>query len=358
MTNNELAQFIESVAGESRLRVESDFGGGFVRLKLSEAEKRQAAQDIKCVEDIVLEALRNAYDAHSTRIYLASHREGEKRILTFIDDGDGIPESMHQLVFEPRVTSKLDTAHVDKWGMHGRGMALYSISVNTEQAQVVASEAGLGSSFKFIADVAALPEKTDQSAFPFFEVQKDGAHAMRGPKNILRTACEFALEYRAGCQIYVGSPAEIVATLYDHAVGAVPMKDRVFPSYGSMRFVDRPAVAFDSKALEKEAVALGLVISERTARRIIDGEIKPVSSLTDRMREESFPKEERKSQGTEGYVGGSLKISADDREALQEAVMKAFEDLARSYYLEPEVEPSVKVTRDSIKISIPIQKRS
>ena len=50
-----------------------------------------------------------------------------------IDDGDGHPRrAMHERVFEPRVTSKLDTMHMDKWGVHGRGMALYSIAVNAE----------------------------------------------------------------------------------------------------------------------------------------------------------------------------------------------------------------------------------
>ena len=37
---------------------------------------------------------------------------------------------------------------------------------------------------------------------------------MRGPKNILRTACEFAIECRHDCTVYLGSLTDIAATLY------------------------------------------------------------------------------------------------------------------------------------------------
>lgn len=56
------------------------------------------------------------------------------KTLAFLDDGDGIPIEMHERVFEPRVTSKLETMVMDKWGVHGRGMALYSIKANTLEA--------------------------------------------------------------------------------------------------------------------------------------------------------------------------------------------------------------------------------
>ncbi len=37
------------------------------------------------------------------------------KTLAFLDDGDGIPIEMHERVFEPRVTSKLETMVMDKW---------------------------------------------------------------------------------------------------------------------------------------------------------------------------------------------------------------------------------------------------
>ena len=123
MGTDSLPSFIEQVTGDSHLRVESDLGGGFVRLLSSEAERRQAKQDIRSVEDIVIEMLRNSRDAGAHLIFVSTAREGSLRRLTIIDDGQGIPASVQEAIFEPRVTNKLDTGHMDRWGMHGRGMA-------------------------------------------------------------------------------------------------------------------------------------------------------------------------------------------------------------------------------------------
>ena len=194
MDGQTLTTFVESVCGDSHLRVEADLGDGFVRLRSAEAERRQAAHDIRSTEDIVIEMLRNARDAHAKSIFLAVSREGQRRRLVMIDDGDGVPAAMHERIFEPRVTSKLDSMHMDKWGIHGRGMALYSIAVNAETARVVASDAGKGAALFVETNLDKLGEKTDQSSFPVFERTESGSIAVRGPKNILRTACEFAGE--------------------------------------------------------------------------------------------------------------------------------------------------------------------
>ena len=76
MVENDLAAFVERVTSKSLFRVESDLGHGFVRLKVSEAERRQAKQDIRCVEDAVIEMLRNARDAHARSIFLATSKSG------------------------------------------------------------------------------------------------------------------------------------------------------------------------------------------------------------------------------------------------------------------------------------------
>ena len=213
MADEALEAFIENVCGDSHLRVEADLGDGFVRLRSAEAERRQAAHDIRSTEDIVIEMLRNARDAHAKSIFLAVSREGQRRRLVMIDDGDGVPAAMHERIFEPRVTSKLDSMHMDKWGIHGRGMALYSIAVNAETARVVASDAGKGAALFVVTNLDKLGEKTDQSSFPVFERTESGSIAVRGPKNILRTACEFAIECRHDCTVYLGSLTDIAATL-------------------------------------------------------------------------------------------------------------------------------------------------
>ena len=61
--SNDLIAFIASMSGEGNLRVEENLGDGYVKLRVSEAERRQAKHDIQSVEDIVIEMLRNARDA-------------------------------------------------------------------------------------------------------------------------------------------------------------------------------------------------------------------------------------------------------------------------------------------------------
>ena len=104
--DSSLEQFIHSVSGDQYFRVEDDLGNGFVRLRAAEAQRRQALQDIRSFEDVILELLRNSRDAHARAIFLATWTEGSKRFATILDNGDGIPLSMHQTVFEPFVTSK------------------------------------------------------------------------------------------------------------------------------------------------------------------------------------------------------------------------------------------------------------
>ena len=95
---NDLISFIASMSGESNLRVEENLGEGFVRLRVAEAERRQAKHDIQHVEDIVIEMLRNARDAGAANIYLATSKEEGVRTLLFFDDGCGIPSDMHERI--------------------------------------------------------------------------------------------------------------------------------------------------------------------------------------------------------------------------------------------------------------------
>lgn len=364
MADEALESFIENVCGDSHLRVEADFGDGFVRLRSAEAERRQAAHDIRSTEDIVIEMLRNARDARAQSIFAATTREERRRRIVMVDDGDGIPPAMHERVFEPRVTSKLDTMHMDKWGVHGRGMALYSIAVNAETARVAASDTGKGSAFVVETDLDRLGEKTDQSTFPVFERTESGSVAVRGPKNILRTACEFALESRRSCTVYLGSATDVAATLYAFGLSSLTSAMRAFCTDSSeLPVCKRLATAADPAELAEEAAKLGLVISERSARRIMDGGIAPLEPLLARIsigggREEE-PHTSRSSSVTPPAAGADLrglKLSQDDLATFSDRINAAFAEIARDYYLEPNVHPEVKVGKDAIRITIPVQK--
>ena len=154
--DTDLLGFVASMGGERSLRVEENLGEGYVRLRVAEAERRQAKHDIRCIEDVVIEMLRNSRDAGAKHIYVATSREGDLRTLVILDDGSGIPEDMQSRVFEARVTSKLESVHMDRWGVHGRGMALYSVKENSLSAEVVSSDVGKGSSIRVTTSASAL----------------------------------------------------------------------------------------------------------------------------------------------------------------------------------------------------------
>lgn len=358
MEGDTLSDFIDDVCGESRLRVEDDLGDGFVRLRSSEAERRQAAQDIRSSEDVVIELLRNARDAGASRIFLATQKTGNARLLTVLDDGQGIPAAQHERIFEPRVTSKLDSAHMDKWGMHGRGMALYSISVNAEEARVLQSEPGLGTSLTVATDTESLAEKADQSTFPRFEQEPSGSWAMRGPKNIVRTAAEFALEHRGDLSVYLGTPVEVAATLYQLGLASLSPAVRAFGGDGTgIPLVKRLALAAGPDDLADRCEALGLPLSERSARRILDGAIVVLDPLTERLAAESFPRQaHRPSERLRNSKNArSLRLAPEDIDTLKRGIGRLMEPVAETYYLEAVGEAEVIVGQEAIRITVPIR---
>lgn len=358
MEDNGLSQFIDTVCGESRLRVEADLGDGFVRLRSSEAERRQAAQDIRSSEDIVIELLRNARDAGARHIFVATQKTENRRLLTVIDDGSGIPASQHERIFEPRVTSKLDTAHMDKWGMHGRGMALYSIAVNTLSARVCRSAPEKGASLSVEIDVGALGEKTDQSTFPRFEQGEGGVFSMRGPKNIVRTVAEFALEHRGDVAVFFGTPVEIAATMYGFGTAALTAAVRAFPGdIERFPLVKQPALLAEPGQLADWCAQTGLPLSPRSARRIIDGAIGPVAPMMDRLQLEGFPAARSSSpRSRRGTARRGLYLAEDDRALLSDAVARAMEAIAERYFLDGVGEPSITAGADAVHITVPIHR--
>lgn len=368
MANDELASFIDSVCSESHLRVETDFGDGFVRLRTSEAERRQAAHDIRSSEDIVIELLRNARDAHASTIFLAVGKEGSTRKITMLDDGDGVPTPMHERIFEPRVTSKLDTVHMDKWGVHGRGMALYSVKVNATDARILASDKGLGCALHVETDLRKLPERADQSTFPTFERTESDSYSMRGPRNIVRTATEFALESRKTCTVYWGSATEIAATLYEFGVATTSPTTRAFcKDVEALPVCKRLCTASDPESFAEIAHALGLSLSERSARRILNEEITPVPSLAERVRSYTVDQSKQESPHAHAHAKAakkarkpdsrSMKLEDADAAQLARACEREFGDIARRYYLTPLGNAEVSCTSDEIRIAIRFEKQ-
>ena len=356
----DLASFVSTMGGERALRVEENLGEGYVRLRVAEAERRQAKHDVRCVEDAVIEMLRNARDAGARHIYVATTREGDLRATTMLDDGSGIPADMHERVFEARVTSKLDSVHMDHWGIHGRGMALFSIRENAVSAEVVSSAPGKGSAIRVVTDATALPERADQSSWPTVEAGEDGSLAcVRGPHNIVRTCCEFALEERSSCEVYLGSPAEVVATARARAAQSVDGSELLFiDSLDDLPVLERLRAAADASELRSQAASLGLEMSERTAHRIVSGQIRPLrrpGGGGGRRPPGGPPPPAARRAAPPARDRRGLRISREDVEEFSRALERDFALLGERYYLSLSSDPRVKVGRRRITVTFDLE---
>lgn len=354
--SDDLLDFVSAVSGDAYLKVEENLGDGFVRLRVVEAERRQAKHDIRSFEDVVVELLRNSRDAHAQRIFVATGREGTRRTLTIIDDGIGIPSGMHSQVFEPRVTSKLDTMVMDRWGVHGRGMALFSIRSNVDDARVAASSPHRGAAIVIASDVDELSERADQSTWPTIERdEKAEPRIARGPHNIIRRIAEFSLEHQ-GVDVYLGTPTEIASTMVALARSEHDASDLLFcDDLNRLAVWQRPAAAQDAGELVDVCGEEGLEISERTAHRILVGEhgaLSPVLSVllgAEKTRSESTaPDIYRDRRG--------LKIHHRDMAAFSAELEKAFDLIAERYFVHLKSEPRITIGREDVRVRFEVEK--
>ncbi len=355
---SDLAGFVSTMGGDRALRVEESLGEGFVRLRVAEAERRQAKHDVRCVEDALIEMLRNARDAGARHIYVATSREGDRRTTCVLDDGSGIPEDMHDRVFEARVTSKLESVHMDRWGVHGRGMALFSIRENAVSAEVMSSAPGKGCALRVVTDATVLPERADQSSWPALGVDEEGNETcVRGPHNIVRTCCEFALEERGTCEVYLGSPAEVAATARARARQTVEGADLLFlDSLDELPVVERLRAASDARELREQATALGLEMSERTAHRIVSGQIPPVRSVLARLtRSSAGPGATTTREVDLARDRRGLRLAPADVDEFSRVMERDFGLLADRYYLSLAGEPRVRVTGSRLTVTFDLR---
>jgi len=211
--NADLTRFLSDLDIKDKLNIEEDLGNGYIKLKISEAERRQALQDIHTVEDIIIELLRNSRDASSKNILIGTKKIGEtRRVIYCIDDGDGIPPKFHNLIFQARVTSKLDDGIKDSYGFHGRGMALFSMKLTADEVRITFSDHLKGSSIYIDVNLEIIPEKKDQALLPQL-IDNDGKPCLSGGvNNIIKVIMEFALQNN-DINFYYGTPSQIIATM-------------------------------------------------------------------------------------------------------------------------------------------------
>ncbi len=363
--NSDIKKFLSELNMDDVFNVEEDLGSGFVRLRISEAERRQAMQDINCVEDIIVELLRNSRDAGARNIYIATKKLADsKRIIHFIDDGAGIPDKFKNIIFESRVTSKLDNAKRDAYGFHGRGMALFSIKLNCDQIKITFSGVGQGTSFLAEADLAKLPEKKDQSVLPQFIETEDGLTVIGGVNNIIKAIIEFQFQ-NPHINIYYGTPAQILATMKaENNSGDLPTltnweEVNKFICENNIGVTRIPLLAQNYNVLEKISRDIfGMDISQRSIQRIIYGELisldPVISDLEIKGDENVKPKAGSKSKALALYdeVKLSNRFKDDEIKGIIDKVEKEILLLGKRYFVAPS---DIAYKRLNNKINIDIK---
>ena len=288
--SSDIKRFLSELKIKDSLNIEEDLGDGYVKLKISEAERRQALQDINCVEDIIVELLRNSRDAGSKNIFIGTKKiEDKRRKIYFIDDGNGIPPNLQKLIFESRVTSKLENGVKDPYGFHGRGMALFSIKLNVDDISIVFSDKSKGASFYIDIDLLKIPEKKDQSVVPQI-IKTDGdLSIIGGVNNIIKTIIEFQLQNK-DINFFYGSPTQILATMRE-----VLRKDKKYDSYSKfdrweklknfigknkIKITEIPVLTDNYNLMDIISKNIfNMDISQRGIQRIIYNEIKALEPL-------------------------------------------------------------------------------
>jgi Histidine kinase-, DNA gyrase B-, and HSP90-like ATPase len=355
--DRQLIDFVSSITDSARFRIEENLPHGFVRLKVAEAERRQAQHDIRSVEDIVTELVRNARDAGARNILVGFQKEqGRYRKIAVIDDGCGIPQDMHNLVFEPRVTSKSESFEVDRFGVHGRGMALFSIRSRADSAAIVSSLPDRGTAIAVTADTIKVSERSDQATLPQLQVTGDTVEVGPGPHNVPRVLLEISVD-SPGLDIFLGSFSEILATAKyldskksRHAAGAIWL--------GLSPTSDARALAFMAET------RLGLPVSERNAYRILGGEIAPLEPVFDMagvtggdsIATSEEPSRiadiaERSEQG-QGARSPLRRLGKEDIDEIAEGTSAVVEKVVGRYFLKTSGQAKVRRGRGKITISL------
>ncbi|MDD3776483.1 MAG: ATP-binding protein [Actinomycetota bacterium] len=361
MQNNpDIKKFLAELNMSDVLNVEEDLGNGFVRLKISEAERRQALQDINCVEDIIVELLRNSRDAQAKNIFIATKKLGDsQRVIHFIDDGTGIPEKFQKIIFESRVTSKLDNAKKDAYGFHGRGMALFSIKLNVEDISITYSEHQRGTCFYVMVDLNDLPEKKDQSIMPQITETEEGLTVMGGVNNIIKAIMEFQLQ-NPEITIYYGTSTQILATMRSRESQYPKWAEWAelcnFLQSNTVKIHEIPLLADSYNVLEEISSRIfGMDISQRSIQRVIYGEIPPLEPVKNNYRGPVLEDKEKKERNLKLYdeIGLVNRFKPEEIKGIIKSVAKKIDSMGNKYFLSVQnVEYKKKNNRLNIDIEL------
>jgi len=378
--NSDLKNFLSELNIKDSLNIEEDLGDGYVRLKISEAERRQALQDINSVEDIIVEMLRNSRDAGSRNIFIGTKKiEDKRRKIYFIDDGGGIPPHLQNLIFESRVTSKLENGKKDPYGFHGRGMALFSIKLNVDDIRIIFSEKSKGASFYIDIDLSKIPEKKDQSLMPQIIKTDGNLNIIGGVNNIIKTIIEFQLQNRE-INFFFGSPTQILSTMReilrkDDKKNDYPKFDEweklsKFIQKNNIKVTEIPILTDNYTVMEIISKNIfNMDISQRGTQRVIYNEIKALEPLkidpessSEEIRVSSTDKEKAdKMPDRKLILYDESKLASRFKDDEIRCIIKAAEDKIRElgdkYLVTTGENVEYKKTNNIIKLSIELKQK-
>ncbi len=274
-----------------------DLGSGFARLTGVEGLRRSPRR-LRCVEDALIELLRNARDAGAKNVYVASILRARRyRSVTVIDDGNGIPETHKDLVFEPGVTTRhLQPIAEGEGSPHGAGLSLHHIKAAALSAEVLSARSP--TSLHVVFDTKTFPERSLQSG------------SRPSKSNLPATLAAFA-ENPNSPRLYHASPARILARLLHH-------------------HIIQTGGARGGGGLREAAEALGLHVSSRTALRVISGEIPAAEEVLGSPRPARAASAGREGRRRDG-AGGPILVVGDEELAEIGAVLRR---AARASYLD------------------------
>ena len=157
--------------------------------------------------------------------------------------------------------------------------------------------------------------------------------------------------------MYLGSPSEIAATLYAQASSRLDTSHLLFiDDENELPVVDRLGLASDAEDFIRICLGLGLEMSERTAHRILAGQIKPVRGVTARLLRERDSTLHAPAPVDLAKDRRGLRIAKDDMAQFSRAVERDFNELAARYYLNLCGDPKIRVSRDRITVTFDLAK--
>ncbi|HEX9093666.1 MAG TPA: ATP-binding protein, partial [Coriobacteriia bacterium] len=156
-------------------------------------------------------------------------------------------------------------------------------------------------------------------------------------------------------EVFLGTPTEIAATV--HALAREELDS------SRLLFCDEPdrlpvwqrlAVCADAAEVVGVARAIGLTISERTAHRLLGGELPVLDPILRVVMPAAEPPADRKPDIYRDRRG--LRVHHADLGAFRRGLEDAFDTLGERYYLHLKGEPRVTVGRDTITVRFDIEK--